>query len=146
MSIKMANLFNVGIKGLIENTEGKILVLKSSLKGHRLPTEAYWDIPGGRIEEDEHLLEVLKREIEEETGINEFKKEVEFFHAVISNHKIPFEDKVLGLVLMVYKVQIPEGSKVNLSDEHIAYEWVDKAEAAKRLSHKYPAEFTQLLV
>jgi 8-oxo-dGTP pyrophosphatase MutT (NUDIX family) len=141
----MAKLFNVGIKGLIENTEGKILVLKSSLKGHRMPTEAYWDIPGGRIEEGEHILEVLKREIEEEIGIGELEKEAEFFHAVISNHKIPFEDKILGLVLMVYKVQIPKNSKIKLSDEHVAYEWVDKAEAAKRLSHKYPAEFTQLL-
>jgi 8-oxo-dGTP pyrophosphatase MutT (NUDIX family) len=141
----MAKLFNVGIKGLIENTEGKILVLKSSLKGHKLPTEAYWDIPGGRIEEGEHVLEVLRREIEEEIGIKEFQKEAEFFHAVISNHKIPFEDKILGLVLMVYKVQIPKNSKINLSDEHVAYEWVDKAEAAKRLANKYPEEFTQLL-
>jgi 8-oxo-dGTP diphosphatase len=141
----MSKLFNVGIKGLIENAEGKILVLKSSLKGHGLPTEAYWDIPGGRIEEGEHVLEVLKREIEEETGIKELKKEAEFFHAVVSNHKIPHEDKILGLVLMVYKVQIPKNSKIKLSDEHVAYEWVDKAEAAKRLAHKYPEEFTSLL-
>jgi 8-oxo-dGTP pyrophosphatase MutT (NUDIX family) len=141
----MAKLFNVGIKGLIENTDGKILVLKSSLKDHKMPTEAYWDIPGGRIEEGEHVLEVLKREIEEEIGIKDFKEEAEFFHAVISNHKIPFEDKILGLVLMVYKIQIPKKSKIKLSDEHVAYEWVDKAEAAKRLRHKYPAEFTQLL-
>jgi hypothetical protein len=47
--------------------------------------------------------------------------------------------------LMVYKVQIPKNSKIKLSDEHIAYEWVDRSEAAKRLSHKYPEEFTQLL-
>jgi 8-oxo-dGTP diphosphatase len=141
----MSKLFNVGIKGLIENAEGKILVLKSSLKDHKAPTEAYWDIPGGRIEEGEHVLEVLKREIEEETGIQELKKEAEFFHAVVSNHKIPFEDKIIGLVLMVYKVQIPKNSKIKLSDEHVAYEWVDRAEAANRLAHKYPEEFTSLL-
>jgi hypothetical protein len=46
---------------------------------------------------------------------------------------------------MVYKVQIPKNSKIKLSDEHVAYEWVDKTEAAKRLGHKYPAEFIQLL-
>lgn len=141
----MAKLFNVGIKGLIENAEGKVLVLKSSLKGHRLPTQAYWDIPGGRIEEGEKVLDVLRREIEEETGIKELQKEAEFFHAVISNHQIPFEDKILGLVLMVYKVQIPKNSKIKLSDEHLAYEWVEKVEAAKRLANKYPEEFTQLL-
>jgi 8-oxo-dGTP diphosphatase len=140
----MAKLFNVGIKGLVENAEGKILVLKSSLKGHRLPTKVYWDIPGGRIEEGEQILEVLKREIEEETGITKIHGP-ELFTVVISNHEIPFEDKILGLVLIVYKVNIPKNSKIKLSDEHTAYEWVDKAEAAKRLGHKYPAEFTQLL-
>jgi len=142
----MAKLFNVGIKGLIEDTEGKILLLKADVSTHRKNTEAYWDIPGGRIEEGEKVLDVLRREIEEETGIKEFKKEAEFFHAVISNHQIPFEDKLLGLILMIYKVQIPKNSKIKLSSEHVAYEWVSKAEAAKRLAHKYPAEFTQLLV
>jgi 8-oxo-dGTP diphosphatase len=141
----MAKLFNVGIKALIENAEGKVLVLKSSLKGHRLPTDVYWDIPGGRIEEGEKVIDVLGREIEEEIGIKQLQGEAEFFYAVVSNHKIPFEDKIIGLVLMVYNVQIPKNSKIKLSDEHVAYEWVDKAEAAKRLAHKYPAEFTRLL-
>jgi 8-oxo-dGTP pyrophosphatase MutT (NUDIX family) len=85
------------------------------------------------------------REIEEETGIKKFRDEAQFFHAVISNHQIPFEDKILGLLLMIYKVQIPKDSNISLSDEHVAFEWVDKEEAATRLAHKYPAEFTQLL-
>jgi 8-oxo-dGTP diphosphatase len=74
----MAKMFNVGIKGLIENSEGKVLVLKSSLKGHRIPTEAYWDIPGGRIEEGENVLDVLKREVEEELGIKEFLLKIKY--------------------------------------------------------------------
>jgi len=52
----------------------------------------------------------------------------------------------LGLVLMVYKVKIPAYSRITLSDEHTDYEWVDKKEAAKRLAHKYPTEFTELLL
>jgi 8-oxo-dGTP diphosphatase len=138
-------LFNVGIKGLIEDLEGKVLLLKADISNHRAVTEPYWDIPGGRIEEGQNVLEVLKREIEEETGVKELKSEAEFFHAVVSNHEIPFEDKMLGLILMIYKVKIPENSKIRLSKEHIDYEWVDKKEAAKRLSHKYPSEFTSLL-
>jgi 8-oxo-dGTP diphosphatase len=138
-------LFNVGIKGLIENLEGKVLLLKADVSKHRGNTTPYWDIPGGRIEEGQSVLEVLRREIEEETGVKELKAEAEFFHAVVSNHEIPFEDKMLGLILMVYKVKIPENSKIRLSKEHVDFEWVDKKEAAKRLAHKYPAEFTKLL-
>ena len=42
---------------------------------------------------------------------------------------------------MVWSVSIPEDSKIVISSEHDAYEWVAPAEAAKRLTHKYPADF-----
>jgi hypothetical protein len=63
----------------------------------------------------------------------------------VSNHEIPFDERLLGLALMIYKVKVPQGSKVSLSEEHVAYEWVDRAEAKKRLAHKYPKEFTDQL-
>jgi 8-oxo-dGTP pyrophosphatase MutT (NUDIX family) len=139
----MARLFNVGIKALIENSEGKVLLLKAP-GWPKAKLEPHWDIPGGRIEGEKDLIEVLSREIKEETGITKIENP-ELCAVVISNHEIPFENKILGLLLVVYKVQIPKNSKINLSDEHVAYEWVDKAEAAKRLANKYPEEFTQLL-
>src|SRR4051812_44411207 len=99
----MAKLFNVGIKGLIENAEGKILVLKAP-GWPKAKLEPHWDIPGGRIEEEQNIIDVLAREIKEETGITKIQNP-ELFTAVISSHEIPFEDHVLGLVLIVYKVQ-----------------------------------------
>jgi 8-oxo-dGTP diphosphatase len=139
----MARLFNVGIKGLIENEESKILLLNSP-GWARAKVSAHWDIPGGRIEKEKDLLDVLAREIREETGITKLLKP-EFFTVVVSNHEIPFEDKVLGLLLVIYKVRVPENSEIRLSEEHTNYEWVEKKEAAKRLAHKYPPEFTRLL-
>jgi 8-oxo-dGTP pyrophosphatase MutT (NUDIX family) len=139
----MAKLFNIGIKGLIENPDGKILLLKAP-GWERAKIGAHWDIPGGRIEEEKSIIDVLAREIEEEIGITKIKNP-ELFSVVISNHEIPFEDKVLGLTLIIYRVQIPGNSKIKLSSEHVEYEWVEKAEAGKRLAHKYPPEFTQLL-
>lgn len=138
-------LFYVGIKALIEDSEGKLLLLKADVTKHRKNKEPYWDIPGGRIDEDENsLLETLKREIREETGINELLSH-EFFTTVISNHQIPEDDKLRGLVLMVYKVKIPVDSKIKMSKEHVAYEWVGREEAKKRLSNKYPKELTDRL-
>jgi 8-oxo-dGTP diphosphatase len=142
----MANekLFYVGVKGLIENEEGKILLLKADISNHKLVTTAYWDVPGGRIENGQTVLEALAREIEEETGIVKVN-DTQFFMGVISNHEVPLPDGSNGgLVLMVYKVSVPKDSVINLSPEHTEYEWVDKAEAAERLSHKYPEEFTRL--
>jgi 8-oxo-dGTP diphosphatase len=137
-------LFYIGIKGLIQNKQGEILLLKADVTKHRKNTEAYWDIPGGRIDEGQSVLDTLKREIKEETGITKLAG-IEFVTAVVSHHEIPFEDKLLGLALMIYKVQIPPDSKVTLSLEHVAYEWVSRAEAKKRLTHKYPKEFTEQL-
>ncbi|MDO8591870.1 MAG: NUDIX domain-containing protein [bacterium] len=141
----MANekLFWVGIKALIENKESKVLLLHSP-GWKQKNIEAHWDIPGGRIEQGQSAKEALKREVQEETGVTNIENS-EFFNAVISNHEIDLEGRAIGLVLMIYKVKISEDSQIKLSDEHTSYEWVDKKEAAKRLAHKYPPEFTTLL-
>lgn len=142
-----AKLFFVGIKGLVEDKAGNVLLLKADVTKHRGNAEPYWDIPGGRIDEGETngVATTLRREILEETGVAVVEN-IEFLTAVISNHQIPLEgDKKAGLVLMVYKVTIPEDSNIKISQEHVAYEWVTKAEAKKRLAHKYPKEFTDRL-
>lgn len=142
----MAQLFYIGVKGLIENEQGQILLLLADVTTHRKNTEPYWDIPGGRIEEGGNLLDTLKREIQEETGITELVAEPEQVTALISNHMVPTDSgKDAGLALVVYKVMIPASAEIKLSDEHETYEWVDKAEAASRLSNKYPKAFTDAL-
>lgn len=144
----MANekLFFVGFKALIANKENKFLLMEEDVTGHTIQTDVYWDMPGGRIQKGESAETALKREIEEETGITEVK-EITFFTAVISNHEIKISDEErAGLLLMIYKVTVPEDSKIRLSEEHTAYEWVDTSEAALRLSQKYPKEFTDQLL
>ena len=132
------------MKALINNNEGKILVLFSG-DWHLKHQTSHWDIPGGRIQEGHSALETLRREVEEETGIKKIGKP-EFFTAVISNFKdIPIGGFKTGLVLMIYKVKIPKNSKITLSHEHSGFEWVAPKEAAKRLSYKYPKDFTGLL-
>ena len=137
-------LFQVGVKALITNSEGKILVLDSG-KWHLKHQKRHWDIPGGRIQEGHSALDTLRREVEEETGIKKMNNP-EFFTAVISNFiEIPVNGRMVSLLLMVYKVTIPKDSKIVLSEEHTGHEWVNAKEAAKRLAYKYPPEFTELL-
>jgi len=137
-------LFHVGIKALIEDKDGKILLLHAP-GWEKNNTPPHWDIPGGRIQDGQTSSAALSREIEEETGIKIIESS-EFFTAAIAKHEIPFENHILGLVLMVYRVKVPKDSQIILSHEHTEYEWVDKKEAAERLANKYPSEFTKKLL
>lgn len=134
-------LFQVGVKAVITNTEGRVLLLLAAKGFH----DAHWDLPGGRIEDNQTAEEALRREIEEETGITTVD-DIAFYSACISNFELTFDDiGTVGLVLMAYVVRVPENSVVTISDEHTDYEWVSMAEAAERLKVKYPKEFTDAL-
>jgi|SRR5579862_2927904 len=138
-------LFQIGVKALITDDNGKILLLDSG-DWHLKHQKRHWDIPGGRIQEGHTVLDTLRREVEEETGIKRIEN-AEFFTAVISNFKdIPMGDELVGLALFIYKVTIPKNGKIVLSSEHSGHEWVAPKEAAKRLAYKYPQEFTELLL
>ena len=143
----MANekLFYVGVKALITNDAGKVVLFRAETSRHQLQTEPYWDIPGGRMEQGETITETLRREVKEETGLTKLQS-IHFWTSVISKHEIPLDDGTLaGLVLMVYKVIIPGGSAIKMSTEHTEYNWFTPVEAAKLLTNKYPPEFTDLL-
>jgi ADP-ribose pyrophosphatase YjhB (NUDIX family) len=52
----------VAVDGIIENEKNEILLVKSRDKG-------VYTVPGGQVEVGENLMEALKREIREETGV-----------------------------------------------------------------------------
>ena len=136
-------LFYIGVKALIENAEGNVLLMKTIALPH---SAAHWDIPGGRIQEGNSVEETLRREVTEETGITELS-DMTFYTAVVSNIEIPVpEIGKAGLMLVVYKVSVPERATVVLSEEHTAYEWVNRQTASDRLRRKYPEQFTATLV
>ncbi len=137
--------FHIGVKAIIKNNHQQILLMKEDVSSHSIPTTAYWDFPGGRMQGDEKPLDTLKREIEEETGITEFS-DAEFITAALSNHEIKVKDgDIVGLLLMLYSVTIKPDAVIRLSHEHLDYEWVDLAVAKHRLLHKYPEDFTNSL-
>lgn len=137
--------FHVGIKAMIVNAKGEILVLLDS-RSFNKDWEA-WDLPGGRMNEGEDFLKTLSRELEEETGVTKFHNP-EFVTLVLSTHEIKLKDgEKLGLILVVYKVEIDDDIEIKLSEEHHKYRWVSRTELKELFekAHKYPKEFTDAL-
>jgi 8-oxo-dGTP diphosphatase len=54
-------LFQVSVKGLYFNDEGKLMMIQED--------NGKWELPGGRIEKGEEILECLARECKEELGL-----------------------------------------------------------------------------
>ena len=51
---------------LVVDDDGRILLARRAFD----PYQGYWDIPGGFLEEGEHPLDGLRRELREETGLD----------------------------------------------------------------------------
>ena len=67
--LKEKDFYQVSLKALIKNQEGKVLALKAVDTGS---FAGFYDLPGGRIDMDEFhtaYIDILKREIAEELGV-----------------------------------------------------------------------------
>ena len=135
--------FHLGVKAIIRNLQGKILLLKTNpavLKGYN--GEPYWDIPGGRIHKNSTVENTLRREVEEETGIKEIKT-FNPFSMVLSRMRIPIGNDSVGLILSSYICDVGEIGDIRLSEEHVEYKWFTPLEASELLKVKYPEEFVR---
>ena len=96
-----------GVKALITRN-GKILLLREP--------NGVFDLPGGRVEDDERHRDAARREIDEETGL-----QIEILGRVVewSFWKTRSLQITGETVLCQYL-----GGKVCLSDEHSDYSWV----------------------
>jgi len=139
--VSSEDVFHLGIKALIRNEEGKVLLLQvnpAKLHGER---KDYWDLPGGRVQKGDSVEDTLKREVLEETGIDQIV-DIKSVSMVLSNIRIPLNGSdSVGLILSVHSCCIATDTTISLSDEHIAYEWFEPKKAAELLRVKYPEDF-----
>jgi bis(5'-nucleosidyl)-tetraphosphatase len=106
-----------------ENFEIKYLILNYSY-GH-------WDFPKGNIESGETEIETIKREVMEETAINDIKL-IEGFRQQIS-YKYRKKSKIVKKTVIYYLAET-RTNKVVLSFEHINFAWLDFNHAIEKLS------------
>ena len=136
--------FHVGVKALITNDKNEILVLKTNPED--APTwPDHWDLPGGRIKGDDTIEETLRKELTEELGIDNIEI-LEHFDTHISNLKIPLDNDIVSLLLIVYKCKLPDNNiNFKLSFEHLEYKWASVDEAKELLKVKFPNSFIEKL-
>jgi 8-oxo-dGTP diphosphatase len=110
--------FHLAVKGIVRNSEGKILVLKRSEEDDHKP--GVWETPVGGIDHEEALQQSLEREIMEESGLSVTVKEP---FNVFTFRKDTGEFKV-GITFLCDT----DESEVKLSHEHSEYRWIRPAD------------------
>jgi len=106
------NFYLIGVKIILENKSGEILLLKRSSK---VPRTHSWDLPGGAVDASEAPEQAIIRELLEETGITITNPQL-----CTSHLNTAHEDDaiILGFFAKI------EQADVVLSWEHEAYEWM----------------------
>ena len=95
--------------------------------------EGHWDFPKGNIEKGELPLDTVRREVSEETGINNirifpsFKKKIVYYYrrnaGLVHKEVIYFLARTLTL-------------DVTLSHEHTNYLWLDLEKALNKVTYR----------
>lgn len=113
----------VGVKVLLVNQEGKVLVLCRKEQYGNVADTDRWDIPGGRIEVGATLMDNLVREVKEETRLDLITAPV-----LLAAQDILKDDR--HVVRLTYLAGTA-GEPVLNPEEHTEYRWVPKEEVAE---------------
>jgi 8-oxo-dGTP pyrophosphatase MutT (NUDIX family) len=110
----------VGAKAIIVDRDGAVLVIRRRAESHFAP--GTWDLPGGKMDDRERLVDALAREVFEETGLRVRAEDAVPFH-VSHFVKEPFWVTCVTFVCPDF-----EGAEVRLSAEHTEYAWLRPGE------------------
>ncbi|KKS34687.1 MAG: hypothetical protein UU96_C0001G0042 [Parcubacteria group bacterium GW2011_GWC2_42_13] len=137
----------------IEKSSGAIIFRKD--KGERLYLLlhyewGHWDFPKGHIEKGESLEETARREVKEETGIEDvefvkgFKETIKYFYKIprtrISSVRGKQGENIMKFV--TFFLAKSKTKKIKLT-EHIGYEWLPYEKALEKLTFKTAKQILQ---
>lgn len=96
-------------------------------------TTGHWDFPKGNIEKGERVVDTVRREVREETGIDRmavvsgFRRRIEYYYrrgGALVHKEVEF---------LLARAQTPG---VRISREHLGYQWLGFKEALERVTYQ----------
>ncbi|MFH1648987.1 MAG: NUDIX hydrolase [Candidatus Woesearchaeota archaeon] len=100
--------------------DGKVLVIRESAKYDVGTKVGKYDNPGGRLQPGEHHDEALRREVEEETGLD-----IKINKPIFVNESWPeVKGEQWQIVRIFFECEVTGGT-LKLSDDHDDVKWID---------------------
>jgi len=112
-------LHSVSVAGVIIDDQNRALVIRRRDNGH-------WEPPGGVLELNESITEGLRREVEEETGL-----EVE-----VGNLTGVYKNMSRAIVALVFRC-MPHAGTLRLNPEVTEFRWMDANEVRELLDEAF---------
>jgi 8-oxo-dGTP pyrophosphatase MutT (NUDIX family) len=109
----------IATKALIVNDKGQILILREASTYEEGTNVGKYHLPGGRLNPGEAFLDGLKREVDEESGL-----QIEIGKPIYVGEWRPVIKGVQNQIVAIFFICKPLSSKVRLSEEHDDYKWV----------------------
>lgn len=112
---------------------GKIYYLLLNYAAIGKVEKTYWGFPKGHIEKGEKTSETIRREVKEETGI----EDIRFIKGFRETEKYFFRhnDKII-FKMVFYLLAETNTKEVKISSEHVGYKWLPYEQALKKLTFK----------
>lgn len=120
--------------------KGKIYYLLLNYSTVGKIEKTYWGFPKGRIEKGEKEIEAVKREIKEETGLEDIQFVTDFKER--EKYFFKFQGKNI-LKFVTFYLAETKTKEVKLSFEHIGYKWLPYEEALKQLTFNNTKEILE---
>lgn len=108
------HVYGLAVRVLLSDQDGKVLILKRSTESKTNPGK--WELPGGKVNQEESFDQALIREVYEETNLK-----------IALEHVIGASEQNLHIIRAVHIImsgRIMEG-ELSLSHEHEGYAWVE---------------------
>jgi bis(5'-nucleosidyl)-tetraphosphatase len=115
----------------------------SGRSGSNLP--GHWDFSKGHVEKGEKDEDTLRREIQEETGINDlvvlsnFSTQIRYFYRAGEEEKQKRKKTGKSANVMkkvIYYLAETKTKNIKISAEHIGFEWLGYKDALARITYK----------